>query len=152
MRQWIASIALLVAPAALAQSHAVPSLAPTIETVVTEGYWTAPDNVEGQFRVVIATGGFEHLISNIWVQWIASPQHSNDSARILKSTHLDEVSANYVRLSDPTLALEDGSWILTVMATQTHCDPMEVKRWRIVLGPPGQFTVVGSDVVERGCE
>ena len=147
-----AFVAFLIVLPASSQDRALPFLDAAIESVISGGYWTNQDKAEGQFRVVVDTGGYEHLISSIWVQWIAQPKNSEDSAQIVMTKHLEEVDANYVRLSEPKLTLEGNRWILTVESTQTHCDPMPVKRWHVALGPPGQAIVIGSEVIKSGCD
>lgn len=145
------SLLLLVLAGSRVTAQDRQSISPDIETVVSGGHWVTSDSVEGRFRVVIETAGFEHLISTLRVEWIAYPTESDDSARIIAGRDVT-TGGGGVYLTDPSLALDAGRWILTVDAVNTHCDPMPTDRWRVALGPPGEVTVLGSTVVRKGCE
>ena len=151
MRPYRVACALLLAPLAPAWGQQREPLPPEVETVVTRGYWITPDSVAGTYRVVIMTGGFEHRISELWVEWLAEPLDSDRSARVLVSRRIEDVDAGSVLLVDPVLRPEGERWILTVDAVQTHCDPPLTTRWRLALGQPGKVRILGSTVVRAGC-
>ena len=121
-----------------------------VETVVSGGYWTAPDNIEGQYRVIVKTEGFEHLVSSAWLEWIAAPTKDSD-ATVVATSELVMVEAGSVRLSEPVFSIAGKQWILTITATQTHCDPMPIERRRLALGPPGRIAVLPPVVLKKGC-
>jgi len=148
---------LLIAPFVLAMAVSTaraqngPSIPPEVETVISGGDWITKDSVEGHYRIVIETEGLEHLISRLRVEWIADPSKSDTPAKIVAVQEVP-IGAGGVYLTAPTIGLEVGRWILTVDATNTHCDPMPTERWRIALNLPAQAKVLDSTVIKRGCE
>ena len=133
-------------------AQAVPTIPLEVETIASGGYWSTKDSVEGHYRIVISTEGSEHLISTLWVEWVADPSDSDSLAHVVAS---EEVAigpaAAGVHLTNPRLSLEAGHWVLLVDATNTHCDPMPIDRWRIGLEGPSAVKTLGSVVVKRGC-
>jgi hypothetical protein len=51
-------------------SHAQDTIAldPTIAHVVTGGHWTK-GGAGGQYRIIVRTGGFEHVASELFIQF-----------------------------------------------------------------------------------
>ena len=133
-------------------AQAVPTIPLEVETVASGGYWSTKDRVEGHYRIVISTGGSEHLISTLWVQWVTDPTDPDSLAHVVASKEVTiGPAAAGVHLTNPRLSLEAGHWVLLVDATNTHCDPMPIDRWRIGLESPSSVKALGSVVVKRGC-
>ena len=150
----IATLRILVLLCILPQaafSQETTALPADIETVVSGGDWESGAEARGHFRAVIATGGFEHIISDLTVEWIADPTDSDQPPRTYSSRAVPEVAQGGVHLTLPVIAREGGHWILTLEAENTHCDPIRVERWRLRLDSPGQITVLGSTIVQPGC-
>ncbi len=145
----VASV-LCVASTAAAQTDGQVPL--DVETVISGGYWQVDDSAHGSFRVIIETGGFEHLISEARVEWVAEPTESDTPSRLLATAPLTETTGGGVHLVNPVLVREDKRWILTIEAVNTHCDPVGIDRWRVALGAPGSLTVLGSTPVQAGCD
>lgn len=151
-----AAIVLVIAHALLgfasATAQSTAQVPVHIETVASGGFWEVDDSTRGQFRVVIETGGFEHLISDAHVDWIAQPRESDAAPRLVASISVPEVTGGGVHLVDPLLSWDGKSWVLTIDAANTHCDPVRIDRWRMALGAPGKLTVLGSTRVAAGCD
>jgi len=145
----VASV-LCVASTATAQTEAAVPL--DVETVISGGYWQVNDSTHGSFRVIIETGGFEHIISDARVEWVAEPRESDAPSRLLATAPLAELTGGGVHLVNPVLVREDKRWILTIEAVNTHCDPVRIDRWRVALGAPSTLTVLGSTPVQAGCD
>ena len=80
----------LVFPAiALAQDTL--KLDPTVTFVVSGGHWTA-DGTEGNYRVIVRSGGFDHIVSELFVQWVQDPRSENDSTAVRASVKVDSLS------------------------------------------------------------
>ena len=142
---------LLRAPSVAAQSEAQVPV--DVETVASGGYWEVNDSTRGRFRVVIETGGFEHIISTARVDWLALPPESDAATKLVASAAMpDEVTSAGVHLLSPTFSLDGTQWILTIDAANTHCDPVRIDRWRVALSAPGKLTVLGSTPVKSGCD
>jgi hypothetical protein len=127
-------------------------ISPDIETVASGGYWERDQETRGHFRAVISTGGFEHIISDLTVEWIAEPTASDTPSHRILAREVPEVADGGVHLTDPAFTLEGSRWILTIDAVNTHCDPALIERWRVALGTPGDVTILGSVVVQKGCD
>lgn len=101
--------------------------------------------------MIIRTGGFDHRVSTVQLDWIREPSEAADAA-IVSSRMVPEIVASGPLVHDPVLSLDNGRWILTLDATNTHCDPMPTTRWRIGLGPPGKYEVLGAEQLRPGCD
>ena len=98
---------------------------PEIYEVKSFGFWEA-DDYEGHFRIVIINQGFEHVSSNVYLEWISS---NNESLKIIKSVLITEVSEFYsvsiktTNLKKVVLKLVDShsfekkKWLLTSFKT-----------------------------------
>lgn len=145
-------VAALLASHMTASAQSSASVPAEVETVATGGYWVLDDSTRGTFRVVIETGGFEHIISDAHIDWIAEPTESDTPPRIVASTDIPDVTNGGVHLMNPVFSRDGKQWILTIEAVNTHCDPARVDRWRVALGAPGKLAVLGSTPLEPGCE
>jgi hypothetical protein len=115
------------------------SLRPDIETVVTGGTWTS-DSLVGYYRILIRTGGFDHLISTLDVEWI-SQASATQPPRLVRSHRVMDISAAGNRLSDPRFgrALSLNGWTLSVRGLNTHTSPATEETWWYDLGGPGEI-------------
>ena len=62
-------VLLLSLPLVAQQSLAAP-VDPTLIHAVTEGYWQAGP-ADGAYRVLVFSGGFEHVSSRVVAEWVA---------------------------------------------------------------------------------
>jgi hypothetical protein len=145
----IASLLLETSPLLAQTAVVVPA---DVETAISSGYWELNDSTRGHYRIVIRTGGFEHIVSEAQVDWIADPTDSDAEAQVFATAAIPRVAMAGVHLINPVLEREGKQWILTIDADNTHCDPDRIDRWRVALGAPGKLTVLGSTLVQAGCE
>lgn len=129
---------------AIATAQQTVTLDPNIESVVTFGEWKAGGQ-EGQWRLVLVTRGFDHLLSTLYVQWIAAPTRSDDSAKIVKTMQVPELPT-VCRLVPPTTSFVRKQWQATIEGVNTHTATGKETldscgKWIITLGPPGEVTV-----------
>ena len=123
-----------------------PVLDPSIETVLSGCYWQAKGaDSDGVVRVIVRSGGVEHLISDLWVDWIATARTSEDSASIVASMTFPNLNNTYSAFSNVRLRQQaPGRCLLTLDVTDTHRDVFPTDRWTIVLAGPGQGRVAGK--------
>ena len=103
-----------------------------VETVISGGWWESGAQ-EGRYRVVIRSGGFEHVISTMTVDWIVSPTETSDAKVVASVT----IPTTGVVVHDPVLLMQGRSWMLRASTTDSHYDPPRRARLRVVLGAPG---------------
>lgn len=83
----LAARALLFAVCAgspVAAQPVLPALDPKIVSVSSGGTWR-DDGMEGTFRVVLWSEGFEHVSSGVVAQWVVGPLDSNEPAMVVHS-------------------------------------------------------------------
>ena len=148
----IVLLGVLALPAGLCGQVDASAISADVETVVSGGYWELGDSARGHLRAVIVTNGLEHLISQLRIEWILDPEESDQPMRLMAAWEADAIPDGISHLVDPTFALEGGTWILSVEAQNTHCDPPRVERYRIALAGPGQATSLGHTVIQPGCD
>ncbi|HET7024701.1 MAG TPA: hypothetical protein VFI39_05810 [Gemmatimonadales bacterium] len=139
-RRILISIVLAVALVPGARAQAAPSISPDVDAVATGGYWTLGDQ-EGHYRLIIVSGGFEHVVSQIYLQWLAQPASPDDSVTVVASIELTDIDSGGWALSDPQFARRDTHWEATVDGQNSHMDPMPQAQWLVILGTPGKYTV-----------
>jgi hypothetical protein len=114
--------------------------------VVTGGKWKS-DSASGTFRVIILTGGFEHILSQAQVDWIADPKDREEGPRVVASTVAETGSW---RLDNPRIVQRSGTWKVEFQAVETHFTPPLLGKWIIDLGMPGNLkaTLHSGDLKE----
>lgn len=142
-------LAALTSVIALRLDAQAPSgLAADVETVTSGGSWEQGSS-EGRYRAVIRSGGFEHVISTLTIDWITSPTET-DSARVVASVTIPTAG---VSLHDPEFSYTDSGWTLSVCANDSHFDPPRLSTLHIALGAPGSAKVElpGGRTVSKSC-
>lgn len=132
MRPLTLSVALM----AFAVSAAAQATAPVpadVETVLTGGFWKSA-NLKGRFRVVIQSGGFEHVVSQLQVDWIAEPEGNDKPARVVASKVAETGSW---RLAKPRITKGTAGWRVTVEGVEPHMTPQVRGTWIVQIGEPG---------------
>ena len=110
---------------------------PTIADIVSGGHWAASGQ-EGYYRIVIRTGGFEHINSELTVQWLTEGGRDSDPV-VVRSIVVKELTIN--RLDRPKIGQYLKGWRVWVQQTDTHSEHSSTSMRTIDLGPPGQVTV-----------
>jgi hypothetical protein len=118
----------------------VPVIPSDVSEVEAGGYWIQGGD-EGSYRIVIQTGGFEHIVSRVWLQWLSRSESQEDTIRVVASRELEEISGDGWRVHSAQLELRDGQWEATLDGANSHSDPTLKARWRVTLGGPGKFTL-----------
>ena len=134
MRTRIVALCVLFPATAIAQDSL--TLDPTVTFVVSGGHWTA-GGAEGAYRVVVRSGGFDHIVSELFVQWLQDPRSENDSATVRASVKVDSLSGVW-SLGQPKFVCSSACHV-EIAGTDAHT--MEESRWELSLGAPGRVIV-----------
>ncbi|SRR6266567_2819933 len=133
----------ILAPVEVAAEQSL-SVPPDVVSIVTGGRWNSGTS-SGTFRVIVQTGGFEHVLSRAQVDWIADPTGRDDSSKVVAS-RVAETGA--WRLDNPHIVRRSGRWHVEFQALETHFNPPLRGKWLVDLGKPGDLnaTVQSSDL------
>jgi hypothetical protein len=121
-----------------ASLHAQDSLLldPEVASVVSGGSWTGLTET-GTYRITVVTGGWEHVGSFFYIQWLA--EDSQQQRVVVRMTRLvKELLPGFVSLGKPELRCGPTC---RVTVSGTNSRSMEKGNWTIVLGPPGTYSV-----------
>jgi hypothetical protein len=117
-----------------ASEPAISALTDEIAQVASGGWW-GTDDAGGWYRVVVMTGGFEHVSSRLFIQWISNPK-DGDTPGPNPTTRQIELGFIWV-LENPRLVQRGGTWHLIVNG-QSNRVPHDARRqWAFRLGLPG---------------
>jgi len=131
---WHALLALSLTATA---SYAVPIDA-TLAFAATGGYWESTGR-GGAYRVLVFSGGFEHVSSRVVAEWVAEAGGASATAAVVSEHEL--VGFGFFSLGAPELArLKDGVRV-TLSGVETHTPERKVT-CVFDLHPKGQVTVV----------
>ena len=70
-----------------ADAKATPS---GVHQVFSGGYWS-DGKLDGHYRIVVVTAGFEHISHRVFIQWVAIDQ-DNHNLKILRTVPVSEIS------------------------------------------------------------
>src|SRR5688572_4660234 len=83
-RIWIPLAAWFLALAFPASAQEPILLSADVSAVVTGGSWSS-GSLTGTYRVVVRTGGGEHVVSYAQIDWIAEPGSYGEEPRVVQS-------------------------------------------------------------------
>ena len=130
----------LAPPLAAQDAPVVPG---SVSSVEAGGYWSS-GGVEGQYRLIIDTGGMEHVVSQAFLQWLSQPRDAEGSVVVITSVPLTELNTGVWRFDSPAFQLRHGVWEATIDGLNSHTQPPVRARWCLRLGPPGVYSVVAE--------
>jgi hypothetical protein len=113
---------------------------PDVTSVVTVGHWKA-DTLEGLVRVVVRTGGFEHVASSIQVEWVTQSALGRDPAIVAVDSTLPIPDRMYSLGVPEPYSNFDGQNFL-VCGTQAY--DLSKQCWRFWVGTPGRIELVNE--------
>jgi hypothetical protein len=117
----------------LGNAQPVIEIPSNVTHVASGGYWKTATE-EGTYRVIVQTGGLEHIVSHAQVDWIARSRDQNASPRIITSKIAETGSW---RLDSPLFKKNQRKWRIEMQALETHHFPIANGVWTIELGEPG---------------
>ena len=127
----------------LATSSSVSGVQPDVSNVVSGGYWTAAGQ-SGIYRVVIVSGGFEHVVSRAYVEWIADPRSEQDEPKIVAVVEPDLPFGKAVARFDATLQSAGTGKARIVLSGVNSSLPDQKVRAVLIATSPGQVTSNGG--------
>jgi hypothetical protein len=120
----------LVADAQVRDQGAIPA---DVHYVVTGGRWSDAGR-SGVYRVVVRTGGMDHVVSEVHVEWIST---DTTEPQVLLSK---KAPTGSWRLDNPRFRGQGRSWRVEIEALETHFTPPVRGTWVLRLGVPGQLS------------
>jgi hypothetical protein len=100
-----------------AEKPSIPASDPKITSIMTGRYWQN-DGMEGIYRVVIWSEGFEHVSSGVAAEWIADPNDPNELPKIIHSALL--VKPGTMFLEKPTLTRTKNGFSVQLSGTHAY--------------------------------
>jgi hypothetical protein len=135
------AVALLaLGPSAAAQEPM--AISADVSTVVTGGSWSS-GSLSGVYRVVVRTGGREHVVSSAQIDWIADSGGHDEEPRVV---HSKVASTGSWRLDRPRIPRSGKVWRVELDGLETHFTETVRGKWVLRLGAPGE---VQSALVTR---
>ena len=122
---------------ALAQDGQLVAIPEDIATVISGGRWSYESRA-GVNRVIVRTGGFEHIVSQAQVDWIADTTPNTGEAPQVVESKL--VPTGSWRLDNPRIVKSGNGWLLYLDGLETHFVPAIRGQWVVRLGEPGKLS------------
>jgi hypothetical protein len=114
--------------------QAAEQLNPGLSAAVTGGSWEAAGG-RGRYRVVVFTGGFEHVSSKVFLQWLSE---SEEGPHVLRNVLVAELSSGSWSVGAPVFSgLKRG--VIELEAT----NPYSLESARFALQPQelGKYSI-----------
>lgn len=106
-----------------------------LDAVSTLGSWRAGER-EGRHRIVIRSGGTEHVTSRLAVEWIELGS-TRTGGRVVRSVQPSEIESGIWALAvDSVRPAPGGSEVFITGRRDEWC-----ARWTLWLGPPGEIVL-----------
>jgi hypothetical protein len=109
----VLTMAPLQADPGLALDRAAEQLVPELYAVVSGGMWEKGES-HGHFRVIVFSGGYEHVSSRVHLQWI---EVNPDGGNLNRSVLIRELSTGFWSVGSPVFA---GPRTIRVGATNPY--------------------------------
>lgn len=138
MKRILLLLVLVALSASARPQHA--TIDPSVDSVVSGGYWT--DGADrGTYRVIVRSGGFDHIISEIMIEWLAAPQDEDEQPSVRRSVVVKEGQGLW-RAADCKLGMDpaNGNVFLDWDAIDTH--DQTKRQCRAQLFPNGSYRLV----------
>jgi hypothetical protein len=114
------------------------AVSPEVESVVTGGSWSS-GVAQGTFRAVVTSDGFEHVVSQLQIDWISGPKSPNDESHVVSSKVVETGSW---RLGTPRISKCARAWCVSIQGEEPHTTTRTRMQWVIELGEPGSLKVI----------
>jgi len=101
----------------LATAQETPATDPRISSVVSGGYWEG-NGEHGFYRVIVFTGGYEHVSSWVTAEWVREPRTNTEMAAVRTSRQL--VGPGFFSLGAPLLSSEPKRVRVRLEGVRTH--------------------------------
>jgi len=124
------------APLAGQQAPVVPV---DLEFAVSGGGFQA-DSAWGRYRILVFSGGSDHIVSEFHLQWVRDPS-AEDSARVLSSVPIQELNGIWRAAGAPTIRRTAAGTTLLIDVVDPH--EANGRRRHCVVTPsaPSKYTI-----------
>ena len=116
----------------VADAKAIPA---SVQSVQSGGYWQKGDQ-DGHYRVVVTSGGFEHVISRLFIQWIALDQDAREY-KLNRTVEVKEIGIASTVTPAPKFT-NAGNWTMSVVISRRDGSR---ERRTITVRPDGGYSV-----------
>lgn len=133
-RDWLALITALAlaAPASRAGDAEQPDVPASLEWAISAS------NLDHTLRVVCLNGGFEHVSSRVFFQWLVPDRESETGARLVSSRLVKEIGM--VSAGPPQITAAGIGFRVVISAARTYEEGEE--EFIFLTGGPGQYRLV----------
>lgn len=138
---WALGLTLAAVGAARAADSAAPAVDPNVDAVAQAGRWNevaGSDGMQGVYRVIVASQGFEHVSTRVLAQWKADGGEDGQ-ARIVYEAEL--VAPGLYSLGPPKLAATAAGVRVELRGVATYDSRVKVV-CRFDLAPAGKMKVI----------
>ena len=118
---WLSTLIVLNSVVAIAAPDS--AIDSSLAAAATEGYWEQNDS-HGTYRVLVFSGGVEHVSSLVIAEWISEPTSNNSAASVVHSVQL--IGGGFVSLGPPVLSARKGYLRVTLSGVDTHAPERKV--------------------------
>jgi hypothetical protein len=129
---------LLLASTQHAIGQSVLSVDPALQSAEIAGYWAHGDS-NGSYRILVFSGGYEHVSNWVVAEWVETQKGNYDSASVVHSKQL--VGPGFFVFDAPILTQPDGYVRVELKGADTH-DPERKISCTFELFPDGEVKQV----------
>ncbi len=120
------------------EAAAVRAIPASVSTVVAGGLW----GDHGSYRVVVTQGGFEHIHSEVYAQWLRGGDEDGNPAKVVESVRVRELS-DFVGavIGDVRMASDSRQSNGVVEVDVVDSDTQKTRIARLRMAKPGELSV-----------
>jgi len=111
----------------------------TLQFAVTGGRFQT-DSVQGPYRVLVFTGGSDHVISEFFLQWMREASAS-DTIALVSSVPIEELNSSWLAAAAPTITRTNSGTTITIEVIDSHFEVPGRRKCLIRPGPPSKYTI-----------
>ena len=123
-------------PLAAQQAPPVPV---DLEYVVSGGGFQG-DSAWGQYRVLVFSGGFDHIVSEFHLQWVRDPS-AKDSATVLSSVPIQELNGMWRAAGAPSIHRTNTGTTVLIDVVDPHGANGARRHCVVTPGAPSKYTI-----------
>lgn len=93
---------------------AVDALPAYISVVQSGGFWRSGAQ-EGHYRIVVTSGGFEHIVSHLFIQWVAI-EGGRGETKVVRTVSVKEFESGHASHIEPRVKFVHGRGLQVSLA------------------------------------
>ena len=139
MRALIAAIAMFAFTTSSAEPRSnASSVRPSIAFVVTGGAWQTKKE-HGRYRVVVEEGGWEHVTSRVYVEWLV--EDVNERRIVVRAAALVSELGDKWSIGQPKITPSKRGATVELPAANAFEPDKPMRKLFLELGAPGRYQV-----------